>query len=166
MIFVFKTPHKLDRLQFVSLGWFSQWQIIQECIKRSLCTIVFNKFEVIWFVITVNLSKAVIQNCFPWSVLEYLPRLCFYDTGSYGEKILSNDRTYQHLTIDTKDFVDVVPVDIVNPSHFCCHIVGNAADFKVMTGELNKYYQTTKRENVKWQKMMPCVACYEGMCIV
>lgn len=79
---------------------------------------------------------------------------------------MSNDRTYPHPTIDTNDFVDVVPVVIVNPSQFCCHIVGNAADFKVMTDELNKYYQTTKPENVKWQKMMPCVACYEGMYIL
>lgn len=130
-----------------------------------MCKTAFNKFEVINLLLH-QIYQRLSSNNFHWSAFEYLPHLCFYDIGNYGEKIVSNDRTYPHPTIDTNDFVDVVPVVIVNPSQFCCHIVGNAADFKVMTDELNKYYQTAKPENLKWQKMMPCVACYEGMYIV
>ena len=119
-----------------------------------------------WFISTQNRpAKSLKQNKIRislWPVTFFFKVEFFLRSGTYGNKILSNERTYTELVIDTKDFVDVVPVDIVNPSHFCCHIVGNAADFKLMTNELNTYYASTKAENVQWKKMMPCVACYDG----
>ena len=59
--------------------------------------------------------------------------------------------------------MDVAPVDVVNPGQFCCHVVQNGVEFKRLTEELiNCYSKSSVDQSIRWQKLMPCVALYDG----
>lgn len=93
-------------------------------------------------------------------------RIYFYLVDR-GAKIASDSVQYKELNIELNCFIDVAPVDVHDPSQFCCHVVQNAVDFKKLTEELNEFYFKLSVDwNLTWKKMMPCVALYRGMYIV
>lgn len=67
------------------------------------------------------------------------------------------------MKIDVNTYIDVSPVDVLNPSQFCCHVVQNAVEFKQLTKEINEFYDSSVADiQIKWEKLVPCVALYDG----
>ncbi|XP_065670678.1 uncharacterized protein LOC100210185 [Hydra vulgaris] len=79
----------------------------------------------------------------------------------YG-KAVSIGYDYKELNIDVNSYFDVVPVNVVNPNLFYCHVVQNALEFKKLTETINEFYQSKDfvDQNVSWKEKMPCVALF------
>ena len=93
-------------------------------------------------------------------------RTLFFLLVDYGSLItrVHADHKYKQLKVDVNGYLDVAPVHVVNPGFFCCHIVQNAQDFKILTEELNDFYRKQPYTGAKLMEDLPVVALFDGRC--